>query len=471
MEDEPVSNAMSRCLPSDLHRPNDRARRRPEVAGQDAAAPNRTRGLPPSAGRSRTAPRWIVSPSGMSMSMPRRGRDPPILGARSDRKTVDSGCGNRCQGSTAEDEAAVALLEAGCEEGVLPRGLGGGRAVDRRELELAERGPPSPAGDTVGPPAGCSRLGPKVTRLRPPRSRYTRGAPSPRTTIAPAARAGRPVDSGHGRAAPYGCAGSVAASTRAGVAESTGSVPRVGADGRRARRCRLADRAQPIDGTRQGELGATEPGDEVAAPDLTPVLQGPQHRVDAGEATLDALGERRLPGEHTVPFEQLEGAGVGRLGGGGPGLEERGDERPSTGTCGRTESVDLSGPGAGPGPPRVPDPGWVCGWPRHRVGCLPFEATTRPQRAERVVGDLARSRPGPTARPGRLGRRRAGRPPEPPPPGRTRTTRPSLGHARPQHHAQPGSCSSGPCSPAATRGRAGSRRPIWSRKKRRMRPS
>ncbi|CKS51935.1 Uncharacterised protein [Mycobacterium tuberculosis] len=58
-----------------------------------------------------------------------------------------------------------------------------------------------------------------VSNDRPPRSRNQANSPSTRTTSAPALRPGRAVpsalDAGQGNAAPYGLAGSAAASTTA----------------------------------------------------------------------------------------------------------------------------------------------------------------------------------------------------------------------------------------------------------------
>src|SRR2546429_7154957 len=53
------------------------------------------------------------------------------------------------------------------------------------------------------------------TSDRPPRSTNSAGSPPSRTTCAPATRPARaPARFGHGRTAPYGCAGSAAARTR-----------------------------------------------------------------------------------------------------------------------------------------------------------------------------------------------------------------------------------------------------------------
>ena len=130
-------------------------------------------------------------------------------------------------------------------------------------------------------------------------------------------------------AAPKGWAGSVAASTIGGV-------------GRR----RVALGPQPVDGAGHGELGGAEAGHEVAAPHLAPLLQRLEHRVDAGEAALGPLAQRRLAGEHAVALEQLQGPGVGRLGGAwarGASSGATSDQRPA--------------PAGGPMPGQPPGPG------------------------------------------------------------------------------------------------------------------
>jgi hypothetical protein len=61
--------------------------------------------------------------------------------------------------------------------------------------------------------------------------------------------------------------------------------------------------AQPIHGTRQGELRRSETFDEVTATDLASFLHRPQDRVYGGETAGDALAEDRLAAEHAVAFE------------------------------------------------------------------------------------------------------------------------------------------------------------------------
>ena len=57
---------------------------------------------------------------------------------------------------------------------------------------------------------------------------------------------------------------------------------------------RLPLGAQPVEGARVGELQAAEPGHEVAPADATRLLEGPQHRVDGGEAAGHLLERDRV---------------------------------------------------------------------------------------------------------------------------------------------------------------------------------
>ena len=53
-----------------------------------------------------------------------------------------------------------------------------------------------------------------------------------------------------------------------------------------------------VDGARDGELGGAEAGHEVPTAHLAPLLEGLEHRVDAGEAALRAFPERGLIRRH-----------------------------------------------------------------------------------------------------------------------------------------------------------------------------
>ncbi len=81
--------------------------------------------------------------------------------------------------------------------------------------------------------------------------------------------------------------------------------------------------AQAIDRAGQCELRRPQSGHEVAAPHLTSLLQGLEHRIHPGEPSLDALGESGLAGEHAVALEELQCGGVRGLGGGRRGKGER----------------------------------------------------------------------------------------------------------------------------------------------------
>src|SRR5438034_4293445 len=92
-------------------------------------------------------------------------------------------------------------------------------------------GPLLRTSSTKAASAGLSQLSSgsrSGTSERPPRSTKSAGSPPRRTTFAPATRAAlAPARFGHGRAAPYGCAGSAAASTSA-----SGSSPSRGRSSR-----------------------------------------------------------------------------------------------------------------------------------------------------------------------------------------------------------------------------------------------
>ena len=115
-------------------------------------------------------------------------------------------------------------------------------------------------------------------------------------------RAGCPAVSGHASAAPYGWAGSVAAST-IGAATTTGAG--VGP---------LPHLAQTVDGSGQGELGRAEAADEVPAPDLAALLEHLQDPVHGRVPADHALGEHGLTGDHAVALDELDGRGVSGLG-------------------------------------------------------------------------------------------------------------------------------------------------------------
>ena len=110
-------------------------------------------------------------------------------------------------------------------------------------------------------------------------------------------RGGRPRrDAARGCAAPYGFAGSAAASRW--TARSAGSARG------------LAERPQPLDRAGEGELGRAETVDEVAAPDPAGLLQGAEHGIDRREPAVDALAGHAVAGHDPLAIEQRERRGV-----------------------------------------------------------------------------------------------------------------------------------------------------------------
>ena len=142
--------------------------------------------------------------------------------------------------------------------------------------------------------------------------------------------------------APYGWAGSVAASTTAGHGAATPIESSA----------LCAGLAQPIDGAGQRELGGPEPADEVATPHLAALLQHLQHPVDRGVATDDALGQHGLAGDHPVAFDELTGHRMRRLGGRRSRLQQRLDQGPAACPGGRPEHGSAGRAGAGLARPR-----------------------------------------------------------------------------------------------------------------------
>ena len=154
-----------------------------------------------------------------------------------------------------------------------------------------------------------------------------------------------------------------------------------------------------------GELRRAEPGDEVAAPDLARLLQRLQHAGRRREAARHAFGEHRLAGQHAVAIEQLQRSGVRRLG--RRSAPARAAARPATsGRRRRAARSVRSGRGA-------------AGEPRD-VARARDRFRQRPERRQRVVGDLARPDQVPERGAGRRARQRCRRPG----PDRARTTRP-----------------------------------------------
>ena len=95
--------------------------------------------------------------------------------------------------------------------------------------------------------------------------------------------------------------------------------------------------AEPLDGSRERELRAAEPLDEVAAPADAERLQRPQLAVDRSVAAGNPLAADAVARDDPLPLEQELGerAPVGLAG------EQSGRDRPA--------ALGRSGPG-GPGP-------------------------------------------------------------------------------------------------------------------------
>ena len=103
---------------------------------------------------------------------------------------------------------------------------------------------------------------------------------------------------GQRRRAPYGFAGSVAASWRS-----------PGGQGRRLPG-HLAQRAQEVDGRGHGELRGSEVSGEVAAADFAALFHRLQHVVDGGEAAGQVFRVRGLAEDDAVAIEELLRDGV-----------------------------------------------------------------------------------------------------------------------------------------------------------------
>ena len=136
-----------------------------------------------------------------------------------------------------------------------------------------------------------SSSGTATSSCRSPRPIQATAWPSTSTTRAPATRlafSGCRPHVGQSTSAPYGLAGSVAATVTA-----TG------------RRRGVAFRAQQIDRAGLGELRAAQAGDEVAAAHAAGVLEPAQHRVDGAEAARHRLERGDVAGDHAVARQQL----------------------------------------------------------------------------------------------------------------------------------------------------------------------
>ena len=250
-----------------------------------------------------------------------------------------------------------------------PRGVGWNPAASSAAARVVGRPPRRRRAPRSACPARPSRTasGQRVGRgararsassvndssVRPPRSTYSTRPPSTSTTSAPALRPGRwpgrpPVGarSGQGSAAPYGLAGSAAASTSASARRPgrrrRGRVARTPrAAGRPRRRWRTGPRPAPRRSSRGG-------------PGRSPPAR--QHPVDGGEPAGHPLGHHRAPGDHAVPVQQHLGGGVRPQG-------RRRSRRRAAATSGRPPSAARPGPaiaaagrGTGAGRPQQASP-------------------------------------------------------------------------------------------------------------------
>ena len=241
--------------------------------------------------------------------------------------------GHAAPGPGPEGEPSVAVDETHPLEEATITGVGlPGCPSTLRTSRARTRPSFTSAASALGPAGVVGRAG-NVTRWSAPTVEPDQRPSGRSTTSAPAARAGRPSVSGHGSAAPYGWAGSVAASTSGGRG-LLGVAPLTSPRSQRSRSTAPGS----------GELRSAEAGDEVAAAHLAALLEHLQHAVHAGEPADHALGQHRLAGDHAVALEQLHGRGVGRLGRAGAGLEQRRDERPPAGAGRRADAGQPARP-------------------------------------------------------------------------------------------------------------------------------
>ncbi len=213
----------------------------------------------------------------------------------------------RGRAQRAQDEAAIAGLEAGREQRRPP-----GRARDRLPVDLRDQQLAHPPIGHESPERDAGRPGRRLAR-RPPGTtgaigRRARGRtpdgrrPGSRTPRRPAGTVADRPPTGAARRAPRrrDWPGSAAASrwTRPGSESSS----------------RFAHGAQPVEGPGLGELGGAQAIDEVAPADPAGLLERSQHRVDPGEPAGGPLAHHGLAGEHAVAVEQGQGQGVEPLG-------------------------------------------------------------------------------------------------------------------------------------------------------------
>ena len=111
----------------------------------------------------------------------------------------------------------------------------------------------------------------------------------------------------------------------------------------------FGQRAQPLDRAGQGELGAAEALDEVAAAGGAEQLEVAELGVEGREAAGDALGEHGLAGDDAVALEHQLGLGAQPRPRAGRVLEERRGQRPAAldrGAGGRAAAGEAAAAGA-----------------------------------------------------------------------------------------------------------------------------
>ena len=246
----PSSNRVSRCLPYGpglQHRAADEVDRR---GGRPAQVGRATSAWPPSARSNRSAVRRRMSPSGTGASR------------------LAAGAGRA--GSVANPAAASALPSGLCSapsststpstRTIVSRPVCRVRTVVASPSAAASRTPASGVNDSDGPAAAL-----EVEHERAVDEHDERAGLAAGSVPACAVVRRRRAATGHGSAAPYGFAGSVAASTTTwrsvGAVLVGGPLDHLGVD------------PQPVDRAGQRELRAAEALDEVPAAHLAALLE------------------------------------------------------------------------------------------------------------------------------------------------------------------------------------------------------
>jgi hypothetical protein len=107
----------------------------------------------------------------------------------------------------------------------------------------------------------------------------------------------------------------------------------------------FGQRAESLDGPGEGELGAAEPLDEVAAAGGPEQLEVGELRIQGREAARHPLGEDRLAGDDAVALEHQLGLRAELRTGSGSVLEQRRGQRPAAldrGAAGRAAASEAA---------------------------------------------------------------------------------------------------------------------------------